>query len=80
MSLDSRWILSPNIFYLLLGFPGGSGGKESACNAGNPGSIPGTERSPGEGHDNLLWYSYPEKTMGKGAWLVTVHGISKSRT
>ena len=39
-----------------MGFPGGSG-KVSACNAGNPGLIPGSGRSPGEGNDNLLQYS-----------------------
>ena len=41
---------------MLIGFPGGSG-KVSACNAGNPGLIPGSGRSPGEGNDNLLQYS-----------------------
>ena len=41
----------------MLGFPGGSDGKESACNAGDPGSIPGSGRSPGEGNGNSLQYS-----------------------
>ena len=41
-----------------LGFPGGSESKESACNAGDPGLIPGLGRSPGEGNDNLLQYSW----------------------
>ena len=40
-----------------MGFPGGSDGKESACNAGDPGSIPGSGRSPGEGNGNPLQYS-----------------------
>ena len=40
------------------GFPGSSSGKESACNAGNPSSIPGSERSPGEGMGYLLQYSW----------------------
>ena len=58
-----------------------SDGKESACNAGNPGSIPGSGRSPGEGNGNLLQYSYLEKPiMDRGAWRATVHGVTKSRT
>ena len=46
--------------------PGGSGGKESACNAGNPGSIPELGRSPGEGKGNTLQYSYLENSMDRG--------------
>ena len=61
-------------------FPGGSDGKESACNAGNPGSIPGSGRFPGEGNGNPLQYSCLEDFMGRGAWWTTVHGVSKSRT
>ena len=49
-------------------FPGGSEGKESACNAGNPGSIPGLGRSPGEGNGNPLQYSCLENHMDGGAW------------
>ena len=45
------------------GFPGGSEGKESACNAGNPGSIPGLGRSPGEGNGNPLQYSCLENAV-----------------
>ena len=52
----------------------------SACNAGNPGSIPGLERSPGEGNDNPLQCSCLENPMDTGAWRVTVHGVAKSRT
>ena len=48
------------------GFPGGSESKESACNAGDPGSIPGSGRSPpGEGHGNLLQYSWLEHPMDR---------------
>ena len=47
-------------------FPGGSVGKESACNAGDPGSIPGLGRSPGEGNGNLLQYSCLENPMDGG--------------
>ena len=46
-------------------FPGGSDGKESACNAGDLGSIPGLGRSPGGGHSNTLWYSCPENPRGQ---------------
>ena len=50
------------------GFPGGSGGKESALNAGDPGSIPGSGRYPGEGNGNPLQYSCLENPMDGGAW------------
>ena len=49
------------------GFPGGSGCKESACNAGDPGSIPGLGRPPGEGKGNPLQYSCLENPMDRGA-------------
>ena len=49
------------------GFPGGSDGKESACNAEDPGSIPGLGTSPGEGHGNPLQYSCLETYIGRGA-------------
>ena len=64
----------------VLGFPGGSDGKESACNAGDAGSIPGWGRSPGEGRGYPLQYACLEKSMDRGAWRATVHGITKSRT
>ena len=54
------------------GFPGGSEGKESACNAGYPGSIPGSEKSPGEGNGNPFQYSSLENSMDRGAWWATV--------
>ena len=63
-----------------MGFPGGSDGKESACNAGDPGSIPGLGRSPGEENGNPFQYSCLENSMDKGARLATVHGIAKSQT
>ena len=62
------------------GFPVGSDGKESACNAGNLGSIPGLGRSPGKGHGNPLQYSVLEISMDRGAWRATVHGIAESQT
>ena len=55
-------------------------GKESACNVGDPGSIPGLGRSPGEGNGNPLQYSCLESLMDSRAWRVTVHGVAKSRT
>ena len=61
-------------------FPGGSDGKESACNAEDPGSIPGLGRSLGEGNGNPLQYSYLENSTDTGAWWTTVHGVAKSRT
>ena len=63
-----------------LGFPGGSDGKESACNVGDLGSIPGLGRSPGEGNGNPLRYPCLENPMDRGAWRATVHGVTKSLT
>ena len=62
------------------GFPGGSNGKESACNAGDPGLIPGSGKSPGEGNGSPLQYSCQENSMDRGAWWATVHGVAKSQT
>ena len=60
--------------------PGGSDDKESACNAGDPGSIPGLVRSPGEGNDYPLKISCLENSVARGAWQPIVHGATKSRT
>ena len=62
-----------------MGFPGGSDSKETACNVGNLGSIPGSGRSPGEGNGYRLEYSGLENPVDRGAW-PTVHGAAKSRT
>ena len=59
-------------------FPGGSGGKESACNAGEPDSIPRSGRSLGEGNDNPLHYSCLENSMDRGAWWAMIHRVTKS--
>ena len=64
----------------LTGFPGGSGGNESARNAGNPGLIPGSGRSAGEGNGYPLQYSCLEYSMDRGASQAKVHGITKSWT
>ena len=66
--------------YQNLGFPGGSAGKESACDAGDPGSIPGSGKSPGEGNDNPLQYFNLGNPMDRGAWQATVHAVAKSGT
>ena len=58
----------------------GSDGEESACNAGDPGSIPESGRSPGEGNGYLLQYSCLENSMDRGAWWATDHGVAKSWT
>ena len=59
------------------GFPRGSVGKESTCNAGDPGLIPGWGRSPGEGNGNPLQYSCLENPRDRGAWQATVHGVTR---
>ena len=60
-----------------MGFPGGSDSKESAFNAGDLGSIPELERSPGGGNGNLLQYSCLEKSMDRGLWWAIVHGVAR---
>ena len=62
------------------GFPGGSNGKVSAHNAGDPGLISGSARFPGEGNGNPLQYSCLENSMDGEAWWATVHGVAKSPT
>ena len=65
---------------VFLGFPGDSDGKESACNVGDPGSICGLGKSPGEGNGNPLQYSCLENPVDRAAWQATVHGVEKSWT
>ena len=62
------------------GFPGGSAGKESPCNVGNLGSIPGSGRSLGGRHGNPLQYSCLENPMDRGVWWATVHWVTQSWT
>ena len=62
------------------GFCGGSEGKESACNAEDLSSIPGSGRSPGEESGNPLQYSCLENPMDGGAWRATAHRVAKSQT
>ena len=63
-----------------MGFSGGSDGKESACNVGDPGSIPGSERSLGKGNGNPLQYFCLKNSTDRGVWWASVHGVAKSRT
>ena len=56
--------------------PGDSHSKESACNAGDPGSIPGLGTSPGGGNGNLFQYSCLGNPTGRQAWWATVHGVT----
>ena len=62
------------------GFPGGSDSKESSCNAGDQGLIPGLGKSPGEGNVNPLQHSCLENPMDRGAWWAVVHGVTKCWT
>ena len=64
----------------MTGFPGGSDSKESACNAEDPGLIPGSGRSPGEENGNPLQYFCLENPMDRGAWQAIVYRVAKSRT
>ena len=66
--------------HICMGFPGGSDGKESACNAGDLGSGPGSGRSPREENGNSLQYSCLEKSMDREVWQAIVHGVMESWT
>ena len=63
-----------------MGFPGSSSGKESACNAGDPGLTPGSRRSTQEAIGYPLQYSGLQNSLNRGAWQATVHGVAKSQT
>ena len=65
---------------MVLGFPGGSDGKESVCNVGDPGLIPELGRSLEEWNGYPLQYSCLENPMDRGAWRATVHRVAKSQT
>ena len=79
-SLLSLRSLIKYLSFYLLGFPGGSDSKESACNAGDSGSTPGSRRSPGEVNSKPLQYSCLENPMDRGAWWATPHGVVKDQT
>ena len=61
-------------------FPGGPAGEASVYSAGDPGSSPGSGRSPGEGNGNPLQYYCLENAMGRGAWWAAVRGVTESDT
>ena len=61
-------------------FHGGSDSKESTCNAGDLGSVPGSGRFPGGGNGNPLQYSCLENRMDRRSWCSTVHGVTKTQT
>ena len=67
-----------SLLLILKGFLGGSVGKESACNAGDSGSILRSGRSPGEGNGNPLQYSCLGNRMDRQAWQATVHAVAES--
>ena len=79
----SRWVITPPWLCGSLGsflcFPRGSDGKESSCNVGDPGLIPGSGRSPGEGNGNTFQYPCLENSMDGEAWPATVLGVAKSQ-
>ena len=73
-------MLCLNTHKLLTGFPGGSVANNPTCSAGDAGSIPEFERSPGQGNGNPLQYSCQANLMDRGAWQAAVPGVSKSQT
>ena len=75
-----RFIIILSVVLSFNGLPCSSNGKESACNTGDPGSIPGSGRSSVEGNGNPLQNSCLESPMDRGAWRATIHGIAKSQT
>ena len=78
--LQIRYQQFLNTLWLVLGFPGGSEVKASACNVGDPGLIPGSGRSPGEENGSPLQYSCLQNPMDRGVWRAIVHGATKSQT
>ena len=79
MKLCSMWsffVTSFLHFFQFFDFPGGPDGKASVYNAGDPDSVRGSGRSPGEGNGNPLQYSCLENAMDRGAWQATVRGVS----
>ena len=92
LDLDLEWTtgfttVSVLLYFLItenmqgiIGFPGGSDGKESTCKAGDLGSIPGLGISHAEGKGSPLQYFCLENSMDRGAWWVTAHADAKSQT
>ena len=82
VQMSTSWRVDKQNLYLYngMGFPGGSDGKESACKAGDLGSIPGWGRSPGEGNSYPLQFTCLENSMDRGAGWTAVHSTAKSWT
>ena len=75
--LEKKFFHIVKLFGPPRGFPGGSDSKQSACNAGDLGSIPASGRSPRGGNGNPLQYSCLDNPMDRGAWWATVHRVTK---
>ena len=80
VAFPNIWFCYFQYYCLIMGFPGGSNGKESACKVGDPDLIPGMGRSPGGVHGYPLQYSCLENSTDRGARQATVHGVTKSQT
>ena len=80
MKLQILLGLDNTLLKFIWGFPGGLDDKESACNAGDQGLIPGSGRSPREGNGNPVQYSGLENSMDRGDWWATIYGVTKSLT
>ena len=80
LQYDYAFIKRGNLGTSAMGFPRGSDSRESACNAGDLGSTPGSGRSPGEGNGYPLQDSCLENPTDRGAWRAIVHGVTKIRT
>ena len=78
-NMENCWRVS-NTLLCIMGFPGGSDGKESSWNWGDLGLTLGSGRFPGEGNGASLQYSCLENSLDRGAWWATIHGVAKSRT
>ena len=76
LSLDGHFFFSP-LFGIWNSAAASSVGKESACSAGDLGSIPGSGKSPGEGNGNPLQYSCLENPMDRGSWQATVYEVAR---
>ena len=75
-----KFVLNISLLHKTMGFPGGSDGKNSTCNAGDLGLIPRSGRSPGEGNGSPLQYSLLENPMDRGVWWAAVLRVAKSWT
>ena len=79
---SDNWSSNPDIAtsFVPLGFPVSSDGKDSACNAGDPGLISGSGRFHGEGNGYPAQYSCLENSMDREVWQAIVHGVAKNQT